>query len=76
MKMGGHSCFIMLFRFVLLGLMLMLPVFLQTCTVGQYVIVETGSCLTRFTAGLVYCLYRNFQEVSVPVYLINFYAWK
>lgn len=31
---------------------------------SDYVVIEMGSCLSRFTAGLVYILYRCFREVG------------
>ncbi|XP_052789182.1 cap-specific mRNA (nucleoside-2'-O-)-methyltransferase 2-like [Mya arenaria] len=37
---------------------------LQTVKEGDTVLIEMGTCLTRFTAGLVYILYKSFIEVG------------
>lgn len=37
---------------------------LKNCQIQDYVVIEMGTCLSRFTAGLVYILYRCFREVG------------
>ncbi|KAH3799289.1 cap-specific mRNA (nucleoside-2'-O-)-methyltransferase 2-like [Dreissena polymorpha] len=37
---------------------------LANTIVGESVVIETGLCLTRFSAGLVYILYRSFKEIG------------
>ncbi|XP_045199075.2 cap-specific mRNA (nucleoside-2'-O-)-methyltransferase 2-like [Mercenaria mercenaria] len=37
---------------------------LKNCETSDYVVVEMGTCLSRFTAGLVYLLYRSFREIG------------
>ncbi|KAL4218782.1 FtsJ-like methyltransferase [Mactra antiquata] len=37
---------------------------LKNCHRDDYVIIEMGTCLTRFTAGLIYILYRSFKEIG------------
>ncbi|XP_060568432.1 cap-specific mRNA (nucleoside-2'-O-)-methyltransferase 2-like [Ruditapes philippinarum] len=37
---------------------------IKTCNTSDYVIIEMGTCLSRFTAGLVYILYRTFREIG------------